>query len=387
MKYWGILLGTLFCVSMFFIFDFDEKVEKGQEEVRAVYFSYIEFANYITNKSEKTQKANIKKVLDNLQKEKFNRIIVHVRAFADAFYESEYYPVSKYIFNDKDEVPSYDILKYFISEAHKRDIKFDAWINPYRISNLQDEKTLSQNSLYYKFSDSSVTEKGIYLNPANEKVRDYIVNGVVELVKKYDVDGIHFDDYFYPDDKIDLKNYEEYVANGGDKSINDYRLDNVKKLIKSVYSSIKKTKKDVLFGIAPEGNIDNCYSSFLDVKEILSSSGYVDYIMPQIYFGFNNKTRPYEETLKQWHDLIKVDSIEFIPALAIYKSGKTDMYALDGKSEWIKNSDIIKREIELARTTDKYTGFSLFSYNYLFNSNYQNKNTIEELSNVRKILE
>ena len=85
--------------------------------------------------------------------------------------------------------------------------------------------------------------------------------------------------------------------------------------------------------------------------------------------------------------MIIVESIKLIPALAIYKSGKTDTYALSGKNEWIKNSDIIKREIELSRTISNYKGFSLFSYNYLFNSNYQNDNTKKELTNLKNVLE
>ena len=388
MKYLSYILLSLFVISFFFTFTkFDYEIN-NDEEIRAIYFSYIELDDYIKDKDDNMQKENIKKILDNVNNSNFNRIILHVRPFSDSIYESSFYPISNSILNNLEEVPKYDILNYFITEAHSRNIKVDAWINPYRISNSKEISLLSNNSIYYKFSDSKVTEKGIYLNPANKDVQKLIVDGVEEIVKKYDIDGIHFDDYFYPDKEIDLDSYSEYTKNGGKKNIDEYRLDNVKQLIKNVYSKIKSINKKILFGIAPEGNIDNCYNnSYLDVKEILSNDDYVDYIMPQIYFGFNNETRPYIKTLNEWNNMIKNNKIKLIPALAIYKSGKIDKYALSGKNEWINNSNIIKNEIIDARKVSNYKGFSLFSYNYLFNNDYQNETNKKEFTNLKELLE
>ena len=389
MKYWVYFICCLFIISTFFACTNNEeiKINKEKEEIKAVYFSYIELDEYLKGKTSNEQKENIKKVLDNIKNINFNKIILHVRPFADSIYKSEYYPVSNTVLDNNNEYPSFDVLEFFINEAHKRGITIDAWINPYRISNSKNIDTLNNNSLFYKFPDSKVTAKGIYLNPANNDVQDLIVNGIVEIVKNYDVDGIHFDDYFYPDKEIDLESYDDYIKNGGKLSLNEYRLNNVKNLIKNVYREIKKINSKVLFGIAPEGNIDNCYNnSYLDVKEILSNEGYVDYIMPQIYFGFLNETRPYKVTLDDWNSLIKIDSISLIPALALYKSGNIDKYALSGKDEWINNSDIISKQILLSRNVNNYKGFSLFSYNYMFNDRYKNDNNSNELENIKKIL-
>ena len=150
---------------------------------------------------------------------------------------------------------------------------------------------------------------------------------------------------------------------------------------------IKVTKENVKFGIAPEGNIQNDYeNSYLDVKKILASKGYVDYIMPQIYFGFENQTRPFKETLDEWNNMIKDESIKIIPALAFYKIGTTDKYALSGKNEWIENSDIIKRQILYSRSASNYNGFSLFRYDYIFNENKHNDNTKKEIIFVKEII-
>lgn len=391
MKYWTMVVGILFVISFFFIFDSEDSIiakEKNKfSETRAVYFSYIEFENYIKGKSEDNQKKNIREILDNIKFLNLNRIIVHIRPFGDSIYESSYYPLSSYILTDKNKAPSYDVLEYFIDEAHKRGIKFDAWVNPYRISNSNDFNLLPADNLCKKNNFCSATSKGIYLDPGNKEVNDLIVGGIEEIVKKYHIDGVTFDDYFYPDIKIDLDSYDLYIKNGGKDDLETYRLNNVKNLIKNTNKVIKKTNKDVLFGIAPEGNIDNCYNSFLDIKEILKSHEYLDYVMPQIYFGFENETRPFTNTLKEWSSLIKDKEIKLLPALAIYKSGKSDTYALSGKEEWINKTDIIKRQILVSRTDSKYQGFSLFSYNYLFNKDYQTSNTLKELSNMKTILE
>ena len=108
--------------------------------------------------------------------------------------------------------------------------------------------------------------------------------------------------------------------------------------------------------------------------------------MPQIYFGFFNQSRPFVDTLNEWSNMIKSENIKLIPALAFYKSGKIDKYALSGSEEWINNSDIISRQIQLSRNNNKYGGFSLFSYNYLFNNIYKNSNSIKEFDNLKKVL-
>ena len=178
-----------------------------------------------------------------------------------------------------------------------------------------------------------------------------------------------------------------YKSSGGSLSLKEFRLLNVRNMISSVYSSIKKINKDIVFGISPQGNIDNNYSSvYLDVKTILSSSGYVDYIMPQIYFGFENSSRPFKETLIEWNNLIKESSIKLIPALSLYKSGSSDKYAGSGSNEWINNSDIIKRQIIDSRNVSNYSGFSIFRYEHFYNNSIQNNNMKEEIKNIRNLL-
>ena len=388
-----VLVFIFFVLSFFIAFEKQENISKNERvdiEKRAVFLSYIEIEKYFSNKSTNESKTNVRNILDNLVNNSFNVLILHVISFSDSIYPSSLYPLSSKVMNDGKE-PEYDILKYFIKEAKKRNIEIHAWINPYRISSDTNIDKIEENHPAYKLIKNKcvkiVDNKGIYYSPACSEVNNLIVSGVKELITNYDIDGIHFDDYFYPDKKIDLDKYEEYKNTGGTLSLDEYRYNNILTLIKEVYSTIKSINKNISFGISPEGNIDNNYNiHYLDIKKILSEEGYIDYIMPQIYFGFNNSNRDFSNSLKTWSSLIKVKSIKLLPALAFYKSGNTDKYAGNGKNEWIENTDIIKRQILESRTTNNYYGFSLFRYDYIFNRNMQNDNIKSEFNNLKDIM-
>lgn len=385
-----LLIVIMFVIATFYIIDDknhlsnNKKEENSFSEVRALYFSYIEFEEYIMNEDNNGAKKNIDTIISNMKSDKFNLLILHVRPFSDSIYPSKIFPTSKYIGN-----VSFDVLEYFIDKCHSVGIDVHAWINPYRISH-DSNFVIEKNHPAYSFlgtSNIGVLSSGVYYNPASNLVTSLIVSGVEEIINNYDVDGIHFDDYFYPKGDIDKESYALYKSSGGALSLKDYRLLNVRNMISSVYSSIKKINKDIVFGISPQGNIDNNYSSvYLDVKTILSSSGYVDYIMPQIYFGFENSSRPFKETLIEWNSLIKESSIKLIPALSLYKSGSNDKYAGSGSNEWINNSDIIKRQIIDSRNVSNYSGFSIFRYEHFYNNSIQNNNMKEEIKNIRNLL-
>lgn len=398
-----ILLVVIFIVATFFIIgnkkdqvkEKDQNREIGvnlekQDERRAVFISYIELNEYIKDKDSETSKKNINFILKNMNDNNFNMVILHVRPFSDAIYPSKIFPISKTVLNDEKKAPTYDVLDYFITEAHKKQIEVHAWINPYRISNETNISDITQDHPAHKFLNTNhikvIEGKGIFYNPASDEVKKLIIKGVKELVENYNIDGVHFDDYFYPDKTIDLDNYQIYLAAGGKMSLDEYRLENVSSLIKDVYSMIKSVNKDVEFGISPEGNIENNYSSnYIDTKKILKTEGYVDYIMPQIYFGFENESKPFLEVVKMWNDLIKIDDIKLLPALAFYKSGQTDKYAKSGKDEWINKTDIIKRQVLASRNVSKYDGFSLFRYDYIFSKDKQNNYLLEEFNNLLSI--
>lgn len=356
-----------------------------EEETRAIFVSYIELNKYIKGNDYEISKRNIRKIIKNIKKLKCNTIILQVRSASDAIYKSNIYPMSLNIVNTEYD-DYYDVLNYFIKESHKSNVKVIAWINPYRIRTTCDKTTITEKNPAYKYLDTDIVyiNNGIYYNPSKQETEDLIVKGVEEVLN-YDVDGILFDDYFYPDNNIDKKDYEEYIKNNEFIEEKDYRLNIVNKMVKRVYKICKN--KNIKFGISPDGNIDNNYNkNYADVKSWLKSNEYIDFIMPQIYYGFYNSTRDYIKVTKEWENLIENKDIELYIALAFYKVGMEDKYAKSGFNEWIDNDNIIMKEILLSRNLKNYKGFSLFRYENIFNEEIYTKTSIKEIENLKKIL-
>lgn len=362
---------------------------KIQDEKKAIFVSYIEYQDYIKNQDIRTAKANLITMLDNMEKLGFNMIIAHVRSFSDAVYPSKLFPSSEVIVNKEgDELP-FDILEFIIKEAHLRHIEIHAWINPYRIRNSTNIDSISKNNPCYKWLGSNklkvIPNKGIFYNPASREVRTLVLEGIKEILDNYEVDGIHFDDYFYPDHEIDRDNYASYINEGGKLSLTDYRLEEVNKLVRATYELVHSYNK--IFGISPEGNIDNNYASnYADTKRWMGEKGYIDYIMPQIYFGFLNERKPFLKTILEWNSYIKLDDIKLLPALAFYKTGSKDNYAVSGSTEWQDNQNIIMKQVIASRGVSHYMGFSLFRYDYIFGDRYKTETTMKETEELLKLL-
>lgn len=359
-----------------------DDVSSNDDMMKAVFISYIDYSS-LKGKEVMEQKNIINEMVHNVSYFGFDTVILQVRAFSDAIYDSSYYPMSSVVSYDKDG-KAFDILSYFISVCDMNNISLYAWVNPYRISNTNDVSKIDKSASYYKWLNTSligVFDNGIYFNPASSDVKDLIVSGVVEIASNYNVKGILFDDYFYPNDMIDLDSYELYKGN---LSLEEYRVFNVNDLLKRCYDSIKEVNKDVFFGISPAGNIDdNLSSRYLDIKGILNDK-YLDFIIPQLYYGFLNESKPYTKTLEEWSS-INVNNIDLYVALSIYKSGMVDSYAGKGVNEWINNSDIIKRQVISSKGVKNYKGFAVFRYQYIFEM-FDNDNLVKEVSGLREVI-
>ena len=368
------LLGILsLLILIFFLIPGDKEEENMEEEQRAVFVSYIELSKYIKGKEKAEAMNNIDDMLDNMKEYGFNMVLLQVRSFSDAIYPSDIYPSSKTVVAKEGDPLPFDVLEYFVEAAHKRKLELHAWINPYRIR-LKDKSEITEENPAFLWLGTNLvkeTEKGIFYNPAEEEVEELILKGIKEILDNYEVDGIHFDDYFYPDDKIDEQNYEEAKRKDSTLTLQKFRLGVTTKFIRNTYRLVKKEGKNLLFGISPEGNIENNYSqNYIDTRLFASKKGYVDYLMPQIYFGFENETKPFINTVREWNDLITEESVMFLPALAFYKTGEFDQYAKSGQEEWLLSSDIIMREVLTSRELSHYRGFAIFRYDSLFQENF-----------------
>ena len=370
----------------------DEKVEvvveDTKQEIRAVYISYLEYMNNFYGGSVSINKTKIDKMIDNLSMDHFNVIILHVSPFSDSIYESKLFPYSYTLTGTEGKNPGFDYLDYFIKKSHSKNIQIYAWINPYRVSFENNTKKISEDNPAYQLLNTSnilIDNKGIYYNPASEIVKNLILRQVEEIINYYPVDGIHFDDYFYIQKEIDKLEYQNYLLNGGEMSLSQFRLFHTNDLIKRVYKTIKKKNPKLIFSIAPDGSINNNYQyHYADVQTWLSESGYVDIIMPQIYYGFENEYAPFNKCLNNWLKLVTNKSVSIVPVLAIYKSGQIDNDAGKKKNEWKESSNIIARQIEEIRNQE-LSGYALFRYDFMYNNTLQNENSVNEMLNIRKI--
>ncbi len=361
-------------------------VQYVELELKAVWISYLEFLTHGKNGyTEKSFTALIDTMFDNVVDMNMNAVVVQVRPFGDAMYESSYFPWSRYISGTQGVDPGFDPMEYMVEAAHERGLEFHAWLNPYRVTTANtDYSKLSEDNparVWHedddKTNDRNVLSFGgnLYYNPASKEVQTLITNGIKEIVTKYDVDGIHFDDYFYPvlgskyASVFDSTEYKTYVADcksDGKKSLGiaDWRRNNVNTLVKNIYKSIKKIDSNVQFGISPGGFIDSLFTDagyYIDIKTWLSSDGYIDYICPQIYWTFSNSLNPYDKILKKWLSYRTSSTVKMYIGIANYRAGSTL------EADWKNDDDVLRNQIEYGRDTGLVDGFVFFRYDFFYN--------------------
>lgn len=341
---------------------------ESDEEMRGVWVSYMELS--MENESSNTQKAFEDKFTEIAQKCResgFNTLIVQVRPFCDALYKSSYFPWSHILTGTQGENPQYDALQIMCDICKENNLKIHAWINPYRVSSNETPKKLSDNNPYIKNSEIGIkTDNGIFLDPSNETAQQLISDGVKEIAENYDVDGIQFDDYFYPteDESFDKKQYEAYIEKYGKEnsmSLDNWRMQNVNTLICKVYRTIKSVDSSVEFGISPQGNIGNNDGLYADVKSWCTCKGFADYICPQIYFSLENPALTFEDCLDSWTSLDFDENVKLYVGLGGYKAG-------NGKYDeetWLLSDSILADEYDILRNNKSVRGFMLYSYNSL----------------------
>lgn len=361
----------------------DEAKKTEFEEMRGVWISYIELSmEKESDKSEEAFRKKFDKIAENSKGYGLNTLIVQVRPYGDALYKSEYYPWSHILTGTQGKNPGYDPLKIMCEISRKYGMQIHAWVNPYRITLNETPGELSDDNPYVKNKNLGLTtDSGIILDPSNKKARELITKGVVEIVKNYDIDGIQFDDYFYPEDigDCDSKSYESYISEVGEKNsmnLDNWRFANVNMLICETYRAIHSESNYVVFGISPQGNIDNNKKLYADVKSWCNCRGFVDYICPQIYFSTENPALTFENALESWSTLDYDENVKLYVGLAGYKAG-TD----DDEGTWAESDSILADEYRILKSNEKAEGFMIYSYNSIISDDSR-----EEMQNLRNLL-
>ncbi|MBQ2972054.1 MAG: family 10 glycosylhydrolase [Ruminococcus sp.] len=349
--------------------------DEVNEYMKGIWVSYITLDMQNTDMTKESFVKKIEKIINTTKESGFNTLVFQVRPFSDALYKSSYYPWSHILTGTQGKNPNFDPLEIICDMCHKESISVHAWINPYRVSTNETPKKLCDNNPYVKNNSIGfIHNKNVYLDPSSEEAQKLIVNGVIEIVRNYDVDGIQFDDYFYPEnsDEVDSEQYQMYKASVSNPlSKEDWRMNNVNLLIKKVYKAIHKYSEKIEFGISPQGNINNNKVLSADVITWCKNEGYIDYICPQIYFSLDNPALTFEESLDDWIKLEKHKKLKLYIGLAGYKGGSSE-----DEGTWLDNDDILKNEIEISKTQGA-DGIMLYSY-----ESFESKENEAEIKNV-----
>lgn len=348
-----------------------EAAAASKGETRAIWIAYVDFSALgLKTDKESVFRSKAAAFLDKAKANNINTVYFHVRAFDDAAWKSKTFKASQYLTSKKivtaAETYTFDPLKVMVELSHKKGMELHAWLNPYRMS-----------------LDN-------YLDPAYDSSIERIKTAVKEVMA-YDVDGIHFDDYFYHAKKkyrylnsngklvtsIDFTGTAKDAATSAPSAAK--KRANVNKMVRQVYSTVKSLDSTAQFGISPAGNIGNCRNAGVDVDTWMSEDGYVDYIEPQLYWtdqwGKSGKTTMFTDRLQAWKELNKNGTTLYV-GLASYRTGGE--YSDD--PGWGKKSTNLADQLNQLRTYG-YQGYALFSARDLYRSE-----AAKELSNLNKMV-
>ncbi len=347
-------------------------------EIRGVWIASTYNIDYPsrTDLSADQLKAELDAILDTCSEVGLNTIFFQVRPTADALYDSDIFPVSS-VMNTNGKLV-FDPLEYLVNEGHRRNIYIHAWVNPLRITmNSHDLDALSEMSPAKKNPDWVVPydDGKLYFNAGIPEVWQLVADGVEEIVRKYDVDGVVFDDYFYPypvyDDagaKIEFDDSEEYEKYGaGYDNIGDWRRDNINKMVKLCYDTVHSTDPECVFGISPFGVWQNndgenggsdttsfeAYESLYCDATAWIKGEYIDYICPQIYWTFDSSSSPYDVVLRWWNTVLDGSNVKLYVAHASYRYEE---------GEWSSPEGQLTEQITYARSEKYYRGSICYGY-------------------------
>lgn len=346
-------------------------------EWRAVWLSYLEYQqmDFSTEKAFTTQ---IAAMFDRVSAAGCNTVLAQVRPCGDAMYQSDLFPWSHFITGTQGQAPGYDPLTIMIEQAHARGLRLEAWINPYRVRiGASKPETLAQTNpaaLWLAASDLPRVHEvngGLWYDPGVPEVRELVANGVEELCREYDIDGIHFDDYFYP---VQDASFDEAVwaAYGAGKPLQDWRRENVNTLVAKVAEVIKASGKSITFGISPQGNNDNNYAQQYSDVGAWMKAGWIDYVCPQIYWGFDYRTQSgsdrfaFDVCLAEWLALPKKEGVKLYVGLGAYRIGEGDGSSAES-AEW-QSGENLARQVSALRAAGA-NGYGVYRYDSLWNEN------------------
>ena len=365
------------CISILFFFKLSTVSAQPKYEFRAVWIASVAnidwpSSKYLTTEQQKQEFINI---LDQQRRIGMNAVIVQIRPSADAFYASQYEPWSEYLTGRQGVAPSpyYDPLQFMIEETHKRGMEFHAWINPYRAA-MSTSSSIAANHITKQHPEWIVKYgERKYFNPGIPEVMQYLNNVIIDILKRYDIDAIHMDDYFYPYKipGVEFPDNKTYLKYGKNLSKADWRRSNCDSIVKMIHDAVLVYKPFVKFGISPFGvwrnsSVDargsdtkagqTCYDDLYADVLLWLKEGWIDYVAPQLYWEIGHKLCDYETLLNWW------SSNSYGKQLYI---GHGIYRAVERPTPAWRNPDELPDEIKLLRNDANVNGSIFYSSKYL----------------------
>lgn len=375
-----LLANTLIAVLFLAFAVFSQNLPAPEREFRAAWIATVDNIDFPTKKTLtiEQQKAEIIRDLELAKSLNLNAVIFQVRPMCDAIYQSKIEPWSEFLTGKMGRAQDFDPLEFVIKEAHRRGILVHAWFNPYRAYH-PAAKTVSDDHITKRRPDL-VRDYGTYkwLDPSDPEVQKYSLDVVLDVVRRYDIDGVHFDDYFYPYpimglagqpvDFPDDKNWNIYrqtavkMSNSQMRRLplgrDDWRRANVNQFIESVGREIKKEKPWIMYGISPFGVAEENYKKLYADAEKWLRDGTVDYFVPQLYWKSDRPNREFSKLLKFWEN-VNVKKRHVWAGIATYKiASQTENFS----------DDEIVRQIGMTRDIQTTRGNAQFSFKSIRNN-------------------
>lgn len=335
----------------------------------AMWFAVMDYAETLTGKTENEFRQIMRQRFQQAADMGINTVYLHVRAYLDAYYDSALFPIGSYA----DKNLSFDPLAIMLEEAHALHLSAHAWINPMR-GGTDTQMREIDDSYPVKQWYNDPTKNGTYLvkvenhwwlNPAYPEVRQLIADGVKEIATQYEVDGIHLDDYFYP--TTDASFDATAFAADGATDLSAFRLEQTNTMVQLLYQTVKSANLEMQLSISPQGTMHGNYDSqFADVRRWASTPGYCDAIIPQLYYGFENESAPFEETAALWANTVTCEDVLLFIGICTYKLGTVDTWAGSGSAEWQEHLDVPARQIEFLLHMEQVDGIAIYDYDTTF---------------------
>ena len=333
-----------------------------QEHTRlaAAWIPYFICERLLSEPDEAACTAQVTEYLRALHAHGIRTVFVHVCAFGETLYPSRYYPQAA-------AAGGHDGLAVFSEACKAADMQLHAWFNPLRLESGETMALQTDDcALTRIFADSAQRDTYLFLcggryyfNPAAEETADFLAGAAAEVTARYPVAGVHIDDYFYP--SPDTEADAALFAASGETDLAAWRRDRVSALVKRLCDAVHAADSDAVFSVSPQGNLQlNRDTLFADVQRWLAEPGYCDLMLPQLYFGYENETCPFSETLAAWCALPRSPETALGVGLAAYKTGERDDFAGTGAAEWQRDSTVLQREIEEVTADPRLAGAALY---------------------------